>query len=129
MQTVTRASDAQTFSERSFWKRFRKKLLPHFPAISLDPDGSILEMTRAARRLLDYPPDASVDPCFFAHVHGRNLGRVMRDLAHMVRSGKTTATWLVRMQTSTGRWRWFRVNVLSHLDADDPRILLRLHKV
>jgi PAS domain-containing protein len=98
------------------------------PHVVLDADGRIQHLNTAARRALDYLPDESYDPNFFAHVHGRNLRRVMRDLARMVRHDLRRARWLVRLQTGADRWRWFRVRVSNRL-AEAGEIRLRLHPV
>jgi PAS domain-containing protein len=98
------------------------------PRLVLDADGRIKELNEAARRVLDHPTDSSYDPNFFAHVHGQNLRRVMRDLARMVRDDLRRARWLLRLQTGRNRWRWFRVKALNQLSAADE-IELRLHPV
>jgi hypothetical protein len=96
------------------------------PTLDLDRDGTILHSNEPARRVLEHPPDASLDPCFFSHVHGYNLRRVMRDLAHMVSHRKQRARWLLRLRTGNGRWRWYRALVRNYLDRSDARIRVRL---
>jgi PAS domain-containing protein len=102
--------------------------VPPTPRLVLDEEGRITSFNDAARRVLDCPADESYDPNFFAHVHGRNLRRVMRDLARMVRHDLRRARWLLRLETGTNRWRWFRVKVLNRLIADGV-IQLHLHPV
>lgn len=102
-------------------KRFRTSA-SRVPALILDADGTIRHVTPAARRLLEYGHDETVSPCFFSHVHGRNMYQVMRDVADMVCYGKPRANWLLRMRTGRGRWQWFRTNVTNQLDADVPMI-------
>lgn len=98
------------------------------PHATLDADGRITSLNESARRVLDCDSVASYDSNFFAHVHGRNLRRVMRDLARMVRHDLRRARWLLRLQTGADRWRWFRVNVRNRL-ASEGEIQLRLHPV
>lgn len=98
------------------------------PRLLLDEEGSITAFNDAARRVLDCPAEESYDPNFFAHVHGRNLRRVMRDLARMVRHDLRRARWLLRLETGTNRWRWFRVKVLNRLAAEGE-IQLHLYPV
>jgi hypothetical protein len=84
--------------------------------------------SESARRVLDYSSAATFDPNFFSHVHGRNLRRVMRDLARMVRNDLKRARWLLRLQTAEDRWRWFRVKALNRL-SDDETIRLQLFPI
>jgi PAS domain-containing protein len=91
----------------------------------VDRDGTIQNLNEPARRVLEYASDVSIDRCFFSHVHGRNLRRVMRDLAHMVSHGKQRTRWLLRLQTGNGRWRWYRTIVRNRLD--DPDGLIQIH--
>jgi PAS domain-containing protein len=98
------------------------------PRVTLDADGRITALNEAARQVLDCDSAASYDSNFFAHVHGRNLRRVMRDLARMVRHDLRRARWLLRLQTGADRWRWFRVKALNQLASQDE-IQLRLHPV
>jgi hypothetical protein len=86
-------------------------------------------MTRAARAQLEYGIGREPDECFFTHVHGRNLRRVMQDLAHMVCHRKTSARWLLRLRTGTGRWRWFRATVANHLATPHECIYVRLERI
>ena len=86
-------------------------------------------MTRAARAQLEYGAEREPDACFFTHVHGRNLRRVMQDLAHMVCHRKTSARWLLRLRTGTGRWRWFRAAVVNYLATPQECIHVRLERI
>lgn len=115
------------------WKRFR---LPDqsiedliLPILTIDGEGTIQRVSKAARRLLEYPPSAELDPCFFAHIHGKNLYRVMQDIAHMVCCGQQQATWLLRLRTGHGRWRWYRATAHNRLQEDDNHILIRLTEI
>lgn len=99
---------------------------PHAPLLALDREGTIQDLNEPARRALEYSFDESINPCFFSHVHGRNLRRVMRDLAYMVSHRKQRAQWLLRLRTGNGRWRWYRVSARNHLDRPDGAIRVRL---
>jgi PAS domain-containing protein len=126
--TDSRSAESSSFSS-AVWKRFQSSLDAPLPLIALDAEGTIVDLTPEARALLDYSPNAELDPCFFTHVHGRNLEIVMRDLAHMVCYRKQQASWLLRMRTGKGRWRWYRASARPLPDASSPRILVRLRKV
>lgn len=99
---------------------------PFTPALALDAEGNVKRLTDAARRLLEYRPGQNFDPCFFTHVHGKNLYQVMRDVADMVCYGKEKASWLFRLRTGQGRWRWYRATVTNQLDPPDPAITVTL---
>lgn len=99
-------------------KRFRDVESYLVPIVTLDAEGTIQHLSPAARRLLEYPPDADIDDCFFTHVHGKNLYRVMQDIAHMVCFRLKQTSWLLRMQTGRGRYRWYKATVHNRLD--DP---------
>lgn len=103
-------------------KRFQDGVEPHSAALVLDAEGTIQHITPAARRLLEYRHDDDLPPCFFSHVHGRNMYQVMRDVADMVCYGKPRATWLLRMRTGRGRWQWVRATVSNLLQGDVPAI-------
>jgi len=100
---------------------------PHVPLLRLDENGTIQDLTPGARRVLEHPNDATIEPDFFSHVHRENLRRVMRDLAHMVAHRKQRARWLLRLRTGNRRWRWYRVAADNHLDRPDSfiRVVLR----
>lgn len=117
-----------TLSEKN-WKRFQDDAVPHVPILTLDREGNIEELTPAARRLLEYSDDTPVDECFFAHVHKRNMSRVMRDLADMVCRGKQRTQWLLRLRTGNKRWRWYRASVQNHLGRQEDRIHVRLRSL
>lgn len=103
-------------------KRFRSTGTPYRPVLILNDEGTLVEVTSTARRLLEYRADEPMKPCFFTHVHGKNLYRVMRDVADMVCHGKKSASWLLRMRTGRGRWRWYQADVSNHLDDTEPTI-------
>ncbi len=100
---------------------------PHVPLLVLDENGTIQDLTNGAKRLLGHSSEASFDPNFFSYVHGRNLRRVMQDLAHMVSHRKQSAHWLLRLRTGNQRWRWYRAVAENHLDHSEGsiRVLLR----
>lgn len=98
------------------------------PQLALDEDGRISALNTPARRLLVGTDEQSFDPNFLARVHGRNLRRVMRDLARMVKHDLKRARWLLRLQTADDRWRWFRVSVLNRLHSEDE-VRLNLYPV
>jgi PAS domain-containing protein len=124
-------TDSPTFFSDTFWKRFQtnEQLAQHVPVLALDGEGTICSVSRAARSMLEYGSDQKIEPYFFTHVHGRNLRRVMQDLAHMACNRKSHARWLVRLQTGTRRWRWYRITVLNRLEAEEGRIFLRLERI
>lgn len=109
-----------------FGSASKRKSSPHVPILALDPDGTIQRSNDPARRVLEYSSDDSINPCFFSHVHGHNLRRVMWDLAHMVRHRKPRARWLLRLRTGNGRWRWYRAIAQNRLDDADAIIQVRL---
>jgi hypothetical protein len=99
---------------------------PYTPVIVLGPDGFVKHMTKAARGLLQYRPDQDFDDYFFTHVHGKNLPRVMRDLAAMVKRGSERASWLLRLRTGRDRWRWYRAEVTNRLSLTTPAVTVSL---
>lgn len=103
------------------------ELPPHIPLLLLSKDGTIQDLTEGARRLLRHPPDASIDPLFFAHIHGQNLRRVMQDLARMAARRQQQARWLLRLRTGNGRWRWYQTRAMRVSGSPDNsvRVLLR----
>jgi PAS domain-containing protein len=105
------------------WKRFRRAPLPA-PVITINGEGTVLETTPAARQMLEYGREDVIDPCFFAHVHGKNLYQVMRDVADMVCYGKKRASWLARLRTGRGRWRWFKAN--AQVSARDGESVIEI---
>lgn len=110
----------------TFGSASKNKKSIYVPTLALDAEGTIQHSNEPARRILEYPSDASLDSCFFSHVHGHNLRRVMRDLAHMVRHGKPRARWLLRLRTGNGRWRWYRAIAQNRLDGPDAIVQVRL---
>lgn len=110
----------------SIRKRFQDGPSPHIPAIVLDAEGSIQTLTPPARHMLEYRADQTVESCFFSHVHGRNLYQVMRDVADMVCYGKSSASWLIRLRTGQGRWRWYKAVVKNQLTTGEGTIVVNL---
>ncbi len=100
-------------------KRFREQMRAYVPSVVLNADGTIQQISPSAMHLLEYRSDQKMDRSFFAHVHGKNLYQVMRDVADMVCYGKTQATWLLRMRTGKGRWRWYKATVRNRLEEED----------
>jgi len=98
------------------------------PQLALGENGCIDDLNGAARRMLRGTDDQSFDPNFLTYVHGRNLRRVMRDLARMVQQNLKRARWLLRLQTADDRWRWFRVAVFNQLQTEE-QIRLKLYPV
>ncbi len=110
-------------------KRFQSPLLEQ-PTMRLDEDGSILEISTTALRMLEHTQKSdALKSCFFSLVHGKNLYQVMRDVADMVCYGKSRASWLLRLETGMSRWRWYRVSARNNLSTPDPGILLTLEEV
>jgi PAS domain-containing protein len=96
------------------------------PLVALDRDGTVRTTTRAARQLLEYGPEASLQSSFFGYVHPRHRRRVMRDLADMVSRGMRQAQWLLRLRTGNERWRWYRASAHNHLGDDAERVFVHL---
>ena len=122
------SSSTSSLSEKE-WKRFQDDEVPHVPILTLDREGNIETVTPAARRLLKYSDDTPLDECFFTHVHKRNMGRVMRDLADMVSRGKQSARWLLRLWTGNDRWRWYRAFVQNNLGRQGDHVRVRLRSL
>ncbi|NNE45636.1 MAG: PAS domain-containing protein [Rhodothermales bacterium] len=111
----------------------RTHVNPERAGLLLDAGCNITDISPSARKLIGYGPAAPIDPCFFAHIHSRNLVLVMRDLASMACNGKRRARWMVRMRNADEQWVWMRVTArkmdqirptgfgfaveLAHLDA------------
>jgi PAS domain-containing protein len=125
MPTVSPRSEEST-SRSEFGSGSKTNESPHIPQLTLDKSGTIQDLNEPGRRALEYSADASVNSCFFSHVHGRNLRRVMRDLALMVSHRKQRTRWLLRLRTGSGRWRWYRLAARNHLDEHDGTIRIRL---
>ncbi len=107
-------------------KRFQQTLTTHTPALVLDGEGTIQHINLNARRLLEYDPEQPVEPCFFSHIHNKNLYQVMRDVADMVCYGKAGASWLLRLNTGRHQWKWFKATVFNQLDHATPSIVITL---
>jgi PAS domain-containing protein len=127
VQPTTSSPDRISFSPD--WKRFRPVEDLLIPVLSIDEEGTIQHVSKAARRLLEYKSDATLDAYFFSHVHGKNLYRVMQDVAHMVCCGQQQASWLLRLRTGHGRWRWYRATAQNRLHQSPRDILIRLTAV
>lgn len=93
----------------------RKRFHPSPVYVCVSADGTIADVGEGARRLLEYEENDVLDPCFFTHVHQRNLYQVMRDVAEMVTLGKPRASWIVRLRTGRHRWTWVRATVQNRL--------------
>lgn len=124
--TTPTSRHAEAFFNRPDWKRFQIMESPLVPLLAVDAEGTIQHISPAARRLLEYPSGASPDPCFFTHVHGRNLYRVMQDIANMVCHRQQQVEWLLRLKTGRGRHRWFKAAVHNRLYDDEARIVMIL---
>lgn len=111
------------------WKRFRSAENPLVPLLAIDAEGTIQHASKAARRMLEYAPDDSLSPYFFSHIHGKNLYRVMQDVAHMVCCGLQQTSWLLRLRTGRKRWRWYRATVRNRLYGAEQKILVYLAEV
>lgn len=125
---VSAESQSPVFFE-GLRKRFQEEAVSHLPVLTLDREGNIKSVTRAARNMLEYSADESMDLCFFSYVHRRNMRRVMRDLAHMVSRGKQRAQWLLRLRTGNHRWRWYRATVKNELGRQEDHILVQLRSL
>jgi PAS domain-containing protein len=123
--TAPSSSSPPFFSSQS-WKRFQNDALPHIPILTLNREGTIQTLTPAARQVLEYGSDMSLDDCFFTHVHKHNMRRVMQDLADMVSRGKQRTQWLLRLRTGNERWRWYRAAVRNNLGRQEDHIRIRL---
>lgn len=126
MSSTTSPSPSSSFFSSRLRKRFQAESLPHIPILTLDREGNIQTLTRAARQALEYASDTSLDESFFSHVHKRNMSRVMRDLADMVARGKQRTQWLLRLRTGNKRWRWYRASVQNRLGRREDHISVRL---
>lgn len=125
----TDTSTAPTSSFAPGWKRFQPMDDMLIPVLTIDPEGTIQHISKAAQRLLEYSSDESLDPYFFSHVHGKNLYRVMQDVAHMVCCGQQRASWLLRLRTGRGRWRWYRATAQNRVHQASEDIVIRLATV
>lgn len=96
------------------------------PRIDLDCEGTIQNVNPEARKIFDDIGILDRAPSFFGYVHGRNLRRVIRDLAHMERGEMQSARWLLRLQTAAERWRWYRARATNRLQSEDA-IHVHLH--
>ncbi|MEM1127648.1 MAG: PAS domain-containing protein [Bacteroidota bacterium] len=126
METLTPSLQApRSLQVAPFWKRFQA-LMHTQPALVLDAEGNVRYVTTSARILMEYGADQAMEPCFFSLIHGRNLYQVMRDVADMVSGRKRETSWLLRLRTGRGRWRWYRVTASNHLDQEPGYITLQM---
>ncbi len=107
-ETVSTQTSETVLSSALDRKRFQP-FSQHQPRITVDLEGTVLEITKAALRLLEFSETVEMSKCFFTLVHGRNLRQVMSDVGDMVHHGKAHASWLLRLRTGHGRWRWYKV--------------------
>ena len=107
-------------------KRFHPQVSEHLPRIIVDESGAICDLTLPARRLLEYRANEPLKTSFFSLVHGKNLYQVMRDVADMVCYGREEASWLLRLRTGQGRWRWYRAHVHNKLDGPEGALCISL---
>lgn len=99
------------------------------PRILLDDEGTIRHVSDGARALLDLGSRSLTGEPFFDHVHPRRLKPILHDLTEMTARDKQRATWLLRLKTGLGPWRWFRVEVENRLGRSDRAgFVLRLHE-
>lgn len=96
------------------------------PLLVLDREGVIVRMNEQARTVMEDEEGPSRNPNFLSRVHGQNLRRVFRDLARMVQNEMQRARWLLRLEAGSGRWRWYRAEVLNRLETDGT-IRVHLH--
>lgn len=100
---------------------------PYAPVLLLNQEGLIECVTTAARHLLEYRPGQQIKLPFLSHVHRRNLYRAMRDLEEMILHGRRKASWLLRLHTGRGRWRWYEAAAERRpLSSGDVGIAVRL---
>lgn len=123
-ETPSALSAGESFEPN--WKRFQSGRVP---LVVLSGDGTIQDISPAARRMLEYGHDKDLSPCFFSHVHGRNMYQVMRDVADMVCYGKPRANWLIRLRTGGGRWEWVRATVTNELSGPERAIRVVLNSL
>lgn len=90
------------------------------PVCHIDDKGNILNISHAARRVLEYGSNDDVGPNFFSLVNRRNLAQVLRDIEDISRRCKSKASWLLRLWTGKGRWRWYKATVQQFTDMALP---------
>lgn len=108
------------------WKRFHEQEEAQEAVLVLDAGGQIQALTPQARRLLDYQPEQTIAPSFFAHVHTKGLYRVLRDVAEMTFHGRQEASWRVQLRTGQGRWRWIDATVRNRLNQPAAALFIHL---
>lgn len=97
---------------------------PHVPRLRLGRDGTVRDLNDAACRVLEFASEDDTASSFFSYVHGRNLRRVMWDLAQMVEQGVRRSKWLLRLRTGNNRWRWYRAAAKNKLQSEGTILVL-----
>lgn len=110
-------------------KRFQNLHNAPQPLIFFDEQGTVVNATSAALKILRYKNTQSVTSCFFSLVHSKNLYHVMRDVADMVCHGKKQASWFLRMRLGTHEWHWFTATAYNYLSDDAGEIAVFLEPV
>ena len=108
------------------WKRFRDDIHPHRPILVVDARARIQHLTPAGRSLLEYGTGQDLPTLVFALIHDKHLYRAMRDVADMVCYRRKQASWMLRLRTGQGRWRWYQATAENHLHETPPTIQVRL---
>jgi len=91
----------------------------------LDEAAQIQYISRVARRLLDLGSTSLDGVSFFDCVHPDHLNRVKWDLVQMTIRGKQRVSWLLRLRTGLGSWRWFKLKAVNCLtDCEQKDIVL-----
>jgi len=104
------------------------RLSEQAPALLLNADGSIQQLSAAAHRLLGYAERLPGELCFFSLVHDVNLYQVIRDVAKMVCYGTKHVSWMLQLRIDTGQWRCFNVQVSNQLKEETGGLLLHLQE-
>ena len=102
---------------------------PSRPSLVLNAEGTILEISGEGRRALEYGTQQQFISCFFSHVHGKSLYRVMRDITQMVFDGRSYAHWLLSLRKGTGKWGCFSAAVHNRLHEDEATIHVFLQDI
>lgn len=98
------------------------------PVIIIGFDGSIIDASHTAQALMGYASELSLDTNFFTLIHKNQLYTVMRDVADIICRGKQQASWLIRLKSSGGSWKWFNAEVRKSHRCEDC-IYVMLHSV
>lgn len=95
----------------------------------LDEAAQIRYISRVARRLLDLGSTPLDGGSFFDRVHPDHLNRVKWDPVQMTIRGKQRVSWLLRLKTGLGSWRWFKLQAVNCLtDHEQKGIVLCLRE-